>query len=69
MLETNRTTGSMLWAQQPQVTHVGGQLLSCVVSRSNPAQGSPIARTGIPDVLSVSSATQTERANRRTAQV
>ncbi len=59
----------MLWAQHPQVTQVGGQVPSCVVSRSNPAQGSPIARTGIPDALSVSSATQRERANCRTALV
>jgi hypothetical protein len=59
----------MLCAQHPQVTQVGGQLLSCVVSRSNPAQGSPIARTGIPDALSVSSATQTDNANRRTVSV
>jgi hypothetical protein len=59
-------TASTAWAQQPQVTQVGGQALSSLPAGSLAVHGSALTRPTTPDALNVSNETMMARANRRT---
>jgi hypothetical protein len=58
--------GSAAWAQQPQVTQVGGHAPSLRPASSKPVHGSDRIRLEIPDALSMSNPTMRANANRRT---
>jgi hypothetical protein len=58
--------GSAARVQQPQVTHVGGQLPSSVPGSSKMLHGSVTTTLDSPDALSVSMPTTMARARRRT---
>ena len=65
---TEAITGSAARAQQPHVTHVGGQAPSSRPGCSKLVHGSAMTSPETPEALKVS-ATMTARAKRRTEQV
>ena len=66
---TPTTGASAPWAQQPQVTQVGGHAPSSGAPARFPTQGSGNIKVVRPDALNVSSATTRIRAKRRTMSI
>ena len=59
--------GSAAWAQQPQVTQVGGQAPSSLPARSDVVQGSSTTRLVNPEAVTARAPTTRARRNLRTA--
>ncbi len=65
-LATWMAAGSTPWAQQPQVTHIGGQAASSWPDCSSTLHGSPTTSAETPDDANASRATTMASANRGT---